>query len=100
MRASRSALLLAAGLLPLAAAQAQTAASPEPRDALHSNLGNDIIVTAPFQRERFAMTTAVSVLEGTALVRDIRPTIGETLARQPGVSASFFGPNASRPILR
>jgi iron complex outermembrane receptor protein len=93
-----SALLLAASLVPLQAALAQVA--PAPRDALHGDLGSDIIVTAPFQRERFAMTTAVSVLEGTALVRDIRPTIGETLARQPGVSASFFGPNASRPILR
>lgn len=94
----RSALLLAASLLPLGAATAQTE-TPQ-RDPLHSELGDDIIVTAPFLRERFAMTTAVSVLEGTALVRDIRPTIGETLARQPGVSASFFGPNASRPILR
>jgi iron complex outermembrane receptor protein len=100
MRARSTALLLASSLLPLSAALAQSPTTPAPRDALHSDLGSDIIVTAPFQRDRFAMTTAVSVLEGTALVRDIRPTIGETLARQPGVSASFFGPNASRPILR
>ena len=30
----------------------------------------------------------------------MRPTIGETLSRQPGVSATSFGPNASRPVLR
>ncbi|MFN7398613.1 MAG: TonB-dependent receptor [Sandaracinobacter sp.] len=42
----------------------------------------------------------MGVLEGEALTREVRGTIGETLARQPGVTATFFGPNASRPILR
>jgi iron complex outermembrane receptor protein len=83
------------------AATAGHAADAPPADGdIHSEVGDDIIVTAPFARDRFAMTTAVGVLQGEALVRDMRPTIGETLIRQPGVSASFFGPNASRPILR
>ncbi|MGE3396622.1 MAG: TonB-dependent receptor, partial [Sphingomonas sp.] len=30
----------------------------------------------------------------------LRPTIGDTLARQAGVSATSFGPSASRPVLR
>src|SRR3546814_9146394 len=42
----------------------------------------------------------VSVLTRETLAREMRSTIGETLARQPGVSATSFGPNASRPILR
>jgi iron complex outermembrane receptor protein len=67
---------------------------------VHGARGTDIIVTAPFERERFALPTAVGVLEGEALTREVRGTIGETLARQPGVTATFFGPNASRPILR
>jgi iron complex outermembrane receptor protein len=46
------------------------------------------------------VATAVTVLQGDALQLQLRSTIGETLARQPGVSASFFGPSASRPILR
>ena len=33
-------------------------------------------------------------------VRDIRPQIGDTLARLPGVSATSFSPGASRPVLR
>ncbi|MEM6474184.1 MAG: TonB-dependent receptor, partial [Planctomycetota bacterium] len=32
--------------------------------------------------------------------RDLDDTLGETLARQPGVSSTFFGPGASRPIIR
>jgi iron complex outermembrane receptor protein len=86
-------LALASAAVP---ALAQTAAPSE----LHSGLSPEIIVTAPFLRDRFSLTTAASVLRGDALVRETRPTIGEMLARQPGVSASFFGPNASRPILR
>jgi iron complex outermembrane receptor protein len=42
----------------------------------------------------------ISVVSGEELAADVRPSIGETLARQPGVSASSFGPTASRPILR
>ena len=39
-------------------------------------------------------------MSGEELTRSLRPTIGDTLARQPGVSATSFGPNASRPVLR
>ncbi|MCG2842771.1 TonB-dependent receptor [Sandaracinobacter sp. RS1-74] len=97
MSSARFLLLLAASFSPIAA-QAEDA--PPARDDLHGNLGTDIVVTAPFARERFTLPTAVAVLDGEALLRDTRPSIGETLARQPGVSSSFFGPNASRPILR
>lgn len=96
MHAPRTALLLMSSLLAVAA----HAGDAPPADDVHAELGDDIVITAAFQRERFAMTTAVSVLDGEALARNVRPTIGETLARQPGVTASFFGPNASRPILR
>src|SRR3546814_7669476 len=42
----------------------------------------------------------VSVLVGDELARDIRGQIGDTLTRQPGVSATSFSPGASRPVLR
>lgn len=88
-------LLLVAGALSPSVVLAQTDG-----EDVHAARGSDIIVTAPFERERFALPTAVGVLEGEALTREVRGTIGETLARQPGVTATFFGPNASRPILR
>ncbi len=87
--------LASAGLVPVSV-QAEEAGDQD----VHRAIGTDIIVTAPFDRERFALPTAAGVLEGEALARDTRSTIGETLARQPGVSASWFGPNSSRPILR
>ena len=86
-------------LLSCALVSAPVSAEDTAQD-IHDPVGPDIIVTAAFARDRFALPTAVGVLEGEALSRNIRGSIGETLARQPGVSATFFGPNASRPILR
>ena len=60
----------------------------------------DIIVTAIIPRRQGDILSGTSVLSGAELTRDLRPTIGETLARQPGLSATSFGPNASRPVLR
>jgi len=60
----------------------------------------DIIVTAAVRRDRSDVLSGVSVLQGAELTRSIRSTIGETLQRQPGVSSTAFGPNASRPVLR
>lgn len=90
---------LSFALLLLSAAPVM-AQQPPRADTSHGAVDPEIIVTAPFARERQLVATAVSVLQGEELQRQTRSTIGETLARQPGVSASFFGPNASRPILR
>ncbi len=77
-----------------------TAGEDLPQDPFHTLTGPEIVVTAPYARPREALTTGVSVLEGEALLRDLRLSVGETLARQPGVSATSFGPGASRPVLR
>lgn len=66
----------------------------------HVQTSSQIIVTAPFQRDRQDVISGVSVLQGEALTQSLRPTLGETLDRIPGVSATSFGPNASRPVLR
>jgi iron complex outermembrane receptor protein len=60
----------------------------------------DIIVTGIFQRDLRDSASPVSILAGAALDRELRPQIGEALTAQAGVSATSFGPNASRPILR
>lgn len=113
----RSALLAGAAcaLLPAAAfaqdAPAETPPPPEeaaaapaapvPADAEdpHADHTQDIIITG-FRRNRDDLLAGTSVVSGAELARELRPTIGETLARQPGVSATSFGPNASRPVLR
>lgn len=69
-------------------------------DGYHSEPGRDIVVTGVLPVARQDMLSGVAVLEGAELTQKLRPSIGETLARTPGVSATSFGPSASRPVLR
>ncbi|KQM87511.1 TonB-dependent receptor [Sphingomonas sp. Leaf23] len=97
----RPALWLSTTALVLPAAAFAQSSTPAPAtDRYHSEAPPEIIVTAPYQRNQADILSGTSVLSGEALTRELRPTIGETLARQPGVSATSFGPNASRPVLR
>jgi len=70
------------------------------QDDYHAETSHDIVVTGVFQRNQMDILSGTSVLAGTELVRNLKPTIGDTLTSQPGVSATSFGPNASRPVLR
>ena len=76
---------------------AQNRAATGSDDDVHT--GEPIVVTAPYVRSLDILGN-VSVLEGDELARDIRGQIGDTLTRQPGVSATSFAPGASRPVLR
>lgn len=85
-----------------AAAQPQPIpAQQEPQSARssHVDADRDIVITAPFVRN-LDILAGKSVITGDQLVRDMRPQIGDTLVSQPGVSATSFGPGASRPVLR
>jgi iron complex outermembrane recepter protein len=66
----------------------------------HDSNASELVVTGAFSREKIDVLSGSSVLTRQELARELRPTIGETLSRQAGVSATSFGPNASRPVLR
>ena len=92
-----------------AAAQDRASAPPavpapsttaDPDRAGTANSGGEIIVTGVLQQSERDVLAGTSVVSGEELTRDIRPSIGESLAKLPGVSATSFGPSASRPILR
>ncbi len=93
----------AVSLLPLIALCVPVAAQAdeaEDQGGYHDQTPNEIVVTALIPRTQIDILSGVSVVSGEMLNRDLRGTIGETLTRQPGVSATSFGPNASRPVLR
>ena len=100
--ASCSILLLpcAAWADPLPAAAPPSDSDQAKRDDAQAQQGANIVVTAPYRQSETDVLSGTSVVTGAELTRSLRPTIGETLAHQPGVSASSFGPSASRPILR
>ena len=74
---------------------------PTPGDAqkAHPDQDQTIVVTG-VRRRAGDVLGGVSVMDKEELTREARTSIGETLQSQPGVTASSFGPTASRPILR
>ena len=84
---------------PAAPASTQDQASSAP-SAYHNDESSEIVVTALLSSNRKDALSGIAVLHGDDLTAAIRPSIGETLAKTPGVSASSFGPSASRPVLR
>src|SRR3546814_12032034 len=102
-RMYRSAVLRAGCALSALSAALPAFAQDAPADAApqaYHDQRADIIVTAIIPRRQGDILSGTSVVSGQELTRSLRPTIGDTLARQPGVSATSFGPNASRPVLR
>ena len=67
---------------------------------LDSELDEIIVTGSPLNRSVDEAITGVSVLSGDELSDRLATTIGETLKSEPGVSSTFFGAGASRPILR
>ena len=60
-----------------------------------------IAITAnPLGAESDAMVVPVYVLNGKELANRRESTLGDTLNGIPGVTATHFGPNASRPVIR
>lgn len=60
-----------------------------------------IVVTAnPLGRSADELTQPVTVLAGDDLLKKLQPTIGETLSQELGIRSTYFGPNASRPVIR
>lgn len=94
-------MLLASTLVPAFPAFAQERVEPAPHGAEghEHEEPQDIIVTAPYRGD-LDLLAGTSVLSGEDLQRELRPQIGETLTRLPGVSATSFSQGASRPVLR
>ena len=85
--------LLLATVASAQSANDATLAAAEPRKL------DEIVVTGNPLRDA-DVVAPVSVLAGPELFLKRGTTLGETLNGMPGVSNSFFGPNAGRPVIR
>ncbi len=67
----------------------------------HEHTDDEIIVTGtPIAHPEHESIIAADVLTQEELASRGEASLGELLRQQPGVSSSFFGPAASRPIIR
>ena len=91
-------------ILLLAAAPAVTAtplAAAPPETPHADRAAEEIIVTASALRESpLDVAQPVTVMTGEDLRRAMGASLGETVAATPGVTGSYFGAAASRPIIR
>src|SRR5688572_28820685 len=89
-------------LLSTALATAQTAApipDDHPRnDPVH--LESFMVTASPYARHQADLAQPTSVLAGRELLLNQSSSLGELLSGQPGVSSTYFGPGASRPVIR
>ena len=80
--------------IPLAFAQGQKNKQPvEQLDAL-------VVESTALDSKLSDVTQSAVVLDGDRLEKIKAGTIAETLADQPGINQSHFGPSANRPIIR
>jgi len=105
MLIKQSWLLLIAGLLTtLSHAQERSMGVLSPQQSRANTdpaVLPEVVVTGnPLGSELFELATPSAVLSGTALQLQRRSTLGDTLQNLPGMSATGFGPNASRPVIR
>ena len=92
---SRLHLYAAAGAVALAATSAHAADEAPTKD-----LSEVVVTGAPYVVSIDSTTTSVNVVKREQL--DLAPSagLGDVLANLPGVRSSFFGPGASRPVIR
>lgn len=87
--------------LPLHGLHLALLAAAVPAFAQDAKPPEEVVVTAtPLRQTVIEAVQPTLVLAGEDLVRLREPSLGETLAAQPGITASYFGPAASRPVIR
>ena len=71
------------------------------QEGSENNEDNEIIVTGnPLSHPEHESIIPASVLTGEELATRGESSIGELLRREPGISSTFFGAGASRPVIR
>lgn len=78
-----------------AASFTPVSAVPEP-----ISLEEYVVTASAWLRPPDDLAVPTSVVAGAELDRQRQATLGETLAAQPGVASTYFGPGASRPVIR
>lgn len=98
MQSYRSFISVSASALTISCAICSAANAQD----VNSDITKDeiIVTSSPLGRSIDETIIGTSVVDKEELARNFRNTIAETIAREPGVSTTFFGAAASRPIIR
>ncbi|WP_313348702.1 TonB-dependent receptor [Stenotrophomonas sp.] len=70
------------------------------RDGHLTELSTVKVTASPLQGDAESLARPVDVLAGERLDEQKAGTLGDTVAKLPGVQSTFFGPGVGRPIIR
>jgi iron complex outermembrane recepter protein len=93
-------------LLPLCVSYAASTLRSQTVPLVHDHadepvvLENLVVTASPVPRTQAELLSATNVLSGAALQTTRQASLGDTLAALPGVSSTYFGPGAGRPVIR
>jgi len=84
------------------ATPSDSSSSPSYRDSpgKKSDIEEILVTGSPHKKARLDVLQGSSLIGLDELDQRMEATIGETLSGIPGISSTFFGPGASRPIIR
>lgn len=88
-------IVLCAGCAALGTALAQPAPPATP-----AQLPPVVVTGNPLGSDLVDMVAPVSVIAGERLQLNMQPTLGEITNILPGMNSTYYGPNASRPVIR
>ncbi len=78
----------------------QAPANPTAKPHEHEALEEVRVTANPLNRSSTDLSQSATVLEGAALRQQLANSLGETLARMPGLANASFGENVGRPVIR
>jgi iron complex outermembrane receptor protein len=88
-------VIVTASIAGIAAADAQ-----ENHEDEHHVLEEITVMATPLQRTVEQLAQPTAVLAGEQLIKKQSTSLGETVSQELGMSSTFFGPVASRPVIR
>ncbi|GLS25786.1 TonB-dependent receptor [Marinibactrum halimedae] len=65
-----------------------------------SNLMEEVIVSGALKKSRTKTALPITVLDGEALSKEVRDSLGETLNGQVGIHSASFGSGVGLPVIR
>jgi len=94
------AVALSVYLLPSVSVAQSTATNPSQPTHEHETIEEVIVSANPLGQPSDDLSQSATVLQGEALQQQLANSLGETLARTPGIANASFGENVGRPVIR
>jgi len=75
-------------------------ASAQSNEDTHHQIDQIIVTASPLRSTVEQLAQPITVIRGDELIKKQSTSIGEMLSQEPGLSSTYFGPIASRPVIR